>query len=406
MKIREKLKTLTLTAALTVCGIAAAVLMGCGSKEEIEPIKEASVVSEGSIEPIWETSVVSEESIEENEISYPYTVVDQAGRTVTITKKFERVAFSSVRPLPAAYFAVTGTIDNIVGMNPSSRSAALASMFTVLCPEIGDIETGFVEGNDTNIEELMKLEPDVVFCLNKNTDEIAALEAVGITAIALETNGTDPIELFASWAELIGQVMGEQNRAEALINYSREVAAKIKETASTIPEEEKKKVIFIYNNDNDKLTVGGGDLYSQYWATTVGAKNAASDCSNVAAVSMEQIMAWNPDYIFITTFTSCMPEDIYNNTIEGQDWSNIKAVQDGNVYKDPLGIYRWFTPTADSSLMLQWVAQTIYPEYYSDYDITEVVKDFYKTYYNYELKEEEIDMIFNPSTDAAYYSGK
>jgi iron complex transport system substrate-binding protein len=331
---------------------------------------------------------------------YPYTVQDQAGRTVTINKKYERVAFSSVRPLPATYFAVTGNIDTLVGMNPSSRSAALASMFVILCPEIANVPTNFIVNNDTNIEELMKLNPEVVFCLNKNTDEINALEAAGITAVGLETNGTDPIELFAAWADLIGQVMGEQNRAKAIIEESRKAAQEVKDIAKTITD--KKKVMFLYRDEGGTLQVAGSNLYSQYWIETIGAENVAKDCNNVTEVSMEQIMQWNPEYIFITTFTKCQPDDLYNNKIEGQDWSGIKAVQDGHVYKDPLGIYRWFTPTSDSALMLKWIASKTYPEYYK-YDMEKEVRDYYKTFYGYELSDKELNMVFNPSSDAAYY---
>ncbi len=333
-------------------------------------------------------------------LSYPYTVQDQAGRTVTIKKKYERVAFSSVRPLPATYFAVTGNIDTLVGMNPSSRSAALASMFVILCPEIANVPTNFIVNNDTNIEELMKLNPEVVFCLNKNTDEINALEAAGITAVGLETNGTDPIELFAAWADLIGQVMGEQNRAKAIIEESRKAAQEVKDIAKTITD--KKKVMFLYRDEGGTLQVAGSNLYSQYWIETIGAENVAKDCNNVTEVSMEQIMQWNPEYIFITTFTKCQPDDLYNNKIEGQDWSGIKAVQDGHVYKDPLGIYRWFTPTSDSALMLKWIASKTYPEYYK-YDMEKEVRDYYKTFYGYELSDKELNMVFNPSSDAAYY---
>lgn len=60
---------------------------------------------------------------------------------------------------------------------------------------------------------------------------------------------------------------------------------------------------------------------------------------------MEQIYAWNPDIIFITNFTETQPADLLENKVDGQDWSQVKAVQEGKVYKIPLGIYRWFPPS-------------------------------------------------------------
>jgi len=334
---------------------------------------------------------------------YPYDIIDQAGRTITITKEFNNVAFSSVRPVPSVYYVAMGDIDKLVGINPASLSAAKASMFAILAPDILDVPTNFVVGNDTNIEELIKLEPDVVFCLNTNEDEIRSIESLGITAIGMNTNGINAIELFSEWVDLIGKVMGEETRADAIIERSISVENKVKEVASTIPEQEKKSALFIYDYNAGKLRVSGSNLYSQYWIETVGATNAAASVNHNTEVNMEQIYQWNPDYIFITNFTSMQAEDVLNNNVEGLDWSGLKAVQNGNVYKNPLGIYRWFTPTADSALMLEWVAQKIYPGYFNYYDIEEEIRSHYKTYYGYELSDTEYDLIIHPSSDAGVY---
>lgn len=337
---------------------------------------------------------------------YPYTITDQAGREIVIEKPFQRVAMTSVRPIPAAYLAATGSIDELVGINPSSMVAAKNSMLAVLAPNVVNLETGYVDGNETNIEELLKLKPDVAFCLNKNTDEIKALEAVGITAVGMETNGTDPIELFSQWAKLIGDVMGKENQAGAIIDHSRAIAQKVKDVAATIPENEKKTVMFLYINDGNTIKVAGSKLYSQYWIETVGAVNSAAEVSNVAVVNMEQIYKWNPDYIFITNFTETQPEDLYNNKYPGQDWSNLTAVKEKHVYKNPLGVYRWFTPTSDGALMLQWMAQKVYPEYYNYYKIEDEILNHYSKFYNYDLNDEELELILNPSSDAGAYKAR
>ena len=38
-----------------------------------------------------------------------------------------------------------------------------------------------------------------------------------------------------------------------------------------------------------------------------------------------------------------MLEDFYNNTIEGQDWSQVSAVKNGKVFKEALGVFHWFS---------------------------------------------------------------
>lgn len=337
---------------------------------------------------------------------YPYTISDQAGIQISIEKQYTRVAMTSVRPIPAAYLAATGSINELVGINPSSMTAAKSSMLAVLAPGIVNLETGYVEGNNTNVEELLKLKPDVAFCLNTNTEEIAALEAVGIRAVGMETNGTDAIELFSQWAKLIGDVMGKENQAGAIIDRSRAVAQKVKEVAATIPENEKKTIMFLYTDDGTTIKVGGSKLYSQYWSETIGSKNAAAEVSNVAVVNMEQIYKWDPDFIFITNFTETQPEDLYNNKYPGQDWSSLKAVKEKHVYKIPLGVYRWFTPTSDGALMLEWTAQKVYPKYFNYYNIETEIKDHYAKFYNYKLTDQELALILKPSSDAGSYKAR
>ena len=117
---------------------------------------------------------------------------------------------------------------------------------------------------------------------------------------------------------------------------------------------------------------------------------------------MEQIYEWDPDMIFITNFVPYLAEDLYNNAgFEGHDWSVVRAVQEGNVYKCPLGVYRWYPPSSDTPLMLLWMAQTIYPELFEDINLEEEMKDYYKNFYNIELTDEDIVKIFHPTREAA-----
>ena len=103
-------------------------------------------------------------------------------------------------------------------------------------------------------------------------------------------------------------------------------------------------------------------------------------------------MKWNPDIILITTFTETMPEDLLNNTIEGQDWSEVAAVKNGKVYKEPLGTYRWFPPSGDAPLMAKWMAQTLHPDLFT-YDMTQEIISYYDEFYQYSLTLEQAEGI-------------
>ena len=127
----------------------------------------------------------------------------------------------------------------------------------------------------------------------------------------------------------------------------------------------------------------------------------ASELTGRPEINMEQIYEWNPDMIFITNFSPVLPEDLYSNSIEGHDWSHVKAVMEGKVYKFPLGMYRWFPPASDTPLVLKWLAKTIQPEIFSYIDMDQEIKDYYKKYYDVTLTEEDLDKIYNPAREAS-----
>ena len=115
---------------------------------------------------------------------------------------------------------------------------------------------------------------------------------------------------------------------------------------------------------------------------------------------MEQVYEWNPSKIFLSTLTSFMPSDLYNNTAgTGHDWSTVAAVEEGEVYKYPLGMHRWWPPSTDSPLSLWWLAKNTYPELFEDIDMSQMTKEYYEEFYGMTLSEEDIEWIFNPRED-------
>ena len=115
---------------------------------------------------------------------------------------------------------------------------------------------------------------------------------------------------------------------------------------------------------------------------------------------MEQVYAWNPDLIFMTNFNAYYPDDLYNNTVEGYDWSAVKAVQDKRVFKMPLGMYRSYTPGVDCPVTLLWMAKTAYPEKFEDVDVIAEAKAYYKEVFGIDLTDEQAQSIFEPVQSA------
>ena len=343
------------------------------------------------------------ETAESAESAGTRTVVDDTGVEVEIPEKLDRIVISSILPLPSVYCFFRGSSEGLVGIHPSSMAAAENSYLTTVYPEITELDTSFVENGEINIEQLMKLEPDVVFYSATNTDEREMYDNAGIKAIGFSTTLSDYncIETFANWVDLLGQIFGDSDRAQEVIEYGRSVEAQVLEKTATLSDEEKPKVLVLFNYGDGTITTSGSNFFGEYWIEAAGGINVAAELNGQPEINMEQIYAWNPDMIFITNFSSVLPEDLYNNTIEGDDWSNVKAVQEGQVYKFPLGMYRWFPPSSDTPLALMWLAKNIQPELFADIDIDQEIKDYYVKYYNVELTDDDLQVIYNPAREAA-----
>lgn len=231
----------------------------------------------------------------------------------------------------------------------------------------------------------------------------------GISTVGLQTiqvADADPLATFNSWLKITSDIKGGEvtERADRFIEEGEKVQTMIDEGLTGVEDTEKPRVMFLHQHSDKSIIVGGANFFSEKWIKATGGTDIVGDdgVEGQKEVNMEQIYAWNPDIIYITNFTETQPDDLLNNSVSGQDWSEVQAVKDGNVHKVPLGIYRWFPPNGDAPLMLKWMAQINHPEVFN-YDINEEIKNYYSDFYEYELTDEDVDSILHPSSDAAKY---
>ncbi len=356
-----------------------------------------STGTETNIEAGIESETVGEEGTEGSDT---ISVIDQNGMEAIIPANPERLVTTAL-PLPSIYALTGAPIEYLVGVHPGSTSAIENSIMATMYPELVGIADNFIEGTDVNVEELLKLEPDVVLYWAEYLEQYEAMNNAGINAVGVKTQSNgNVLATLESWLEIMGEIFGDTGNVDEVIEYGRQVEAEIAEKTAELSDNEKPGVLYLYNHSADDISVSGADFYGHYWIDAAGGTNVAASLNGPTSVNMEQIYEWNPDIIIITTFTETMPEDLYNNTIDGQDWSHIDAVKNGKVYKEPLGVYRWFPPSGDAPLMLKWMAQTLNPELF-DYDMKEEIEDYYERFYNYDLEEEQVEGILSANPEAA-----
>lgn len=351
----------------------------------------------------------SETSAEAESAAGEKIIQDQLGRDVTIPENTERIVVGGILPYFSTWYVGTNSTEEVVGLHPNAYNAAENSMLADISPEILNASTEFVKNGEVNIEELMKVNPQIYF---ENSSDQKTLEKVaesGISTVGLQTiqvADADPLATFNSWLEVTSDIKGGEvtERADRFIEEGQNVQSMIDEGLTGVKDKEKPRVMFLHQHSDKSIIVGGSNFFSEKWIKATGGIDIVGDdgVEGQKEVNMEQIYAWNPDIIYITNFTETQPDDLLNNSVSGQDWSEVEAVKKGSVHKVPLGIYRWFPPNGDAPLMLKWMAQINHPEVF-DYDINKEIKDYYSDFYEYELTDEDVDSILHPSSDAAKY---
>lgn len=382
--------------AATLCSVMLFSSVGCGSvqtettvtEDSSEAASVASVtaaVDQASVESSQEAQVATSNESRVN-ADGTITIVDQLGKTIELDGVPERVV-TTIMPFPYIFYAVVGNNENLVGCNPSSIVAYNDSALKYMYPELANASTEFVDTSFVvNVEELIKLQPDVVFQWNYMEDEIKKMEDAGIKVIALQYGSIDDLE---TWIQIIATMMGKPERAQELIAYFHSQVDEVDAALADLTEEDFTNVLLL--SDDMKVT---GTGFSSYWLEHSGATNPAGDLSGEALnINMEQVYEWNPSIIYIGNFTELQPSDLLENKLEGEDWSVVEAVQSGQVYKIPIGGYRWDPPGVETPLMIKWLAKIQHPEAFEDMDMNEEVKEFYKEVYNFELTDEMLNEI-------------
>ncbi len=318
------------------------------------------------------------------------TLLDQIDRVVTINRPTDRIITIPI-PLASMVYAIDGKGDRIVGMHPVSMKAIEEGILGEMCPLLKSASTDFVTtGFDVNVEEVLKLEPDIVFQWGFKGEGIyKPMEEAGIAVLCLNYGTQEDLD---TWLAILGAVLGKGEKASGLIDSQHEVIEEIADETSSISEEDRPKVLYLPYGEQLKTT--GTGTYNQFWIETTGGINVAEELDGWKYVNMEQIYNWNPDIIYLGNFADNWPSDLLENKIAGQDWSEVEAVKNGKVYKVPLGGYRWDPPNQESHLMLKWLLEVHHPELL-DYDVREEIKEFYSEFYGYDVSPEQISRILH-----------
>ncbi|MFP8355963.1 ABC transporter substrate-binding protein [Klebsiella aerogenes] len=317
------------------------------------------------------------------------TVTDQLGRQVTLPDHITRAVVLQHQTLNLLVQLNAG--DDIVGVL-SSWKKQLGPQFVRFMPAIENLPTPG-DLTQVNIESLLALHPQVVFVANYAPQGmIQQIQNAGVPVVAIslrqdaagEKNKMNPTMANEEQAyndglkqgiRLIGEVVERQSQAEALIDYTFAARAEANSPVSGIPENQRVRV---YMANPDLNTYGAGK-YTGLMMKHAGALNvAAATVKGARQVSLEQVLQWNPEVIFVQDRYPQVVKQIENDP----QWQAIDAVKNHRVWLMPEYAKAWGYPMPEALAIGElWMAKKLYPSRYRNVDVDAKAQDYYQRFY-------------------------
>ena len=181
-------------------------------------------------------------------------------------------------------------------------------------------------GADTNIEEILALDPQVVVMgdMAQSKEQVEMLEQNGIRTVVSNAND---IEGVYTAIRLIGALTGREEEAEVLTGDMQTTFDSIAADSANAG----KTVFFEVSPLQWGLWTAGSGTFMDELAAMCGLTNAFADVEGWAAVSEEQVIARDPDYIVTITMYFGEGPTPEEEILGRPGWEDMKAVKSGGV---------------------------------------------------------------------------
>jgi len=289
------------------------------------------------------------------------TFNDKLGREISVTLPVKRAVFLQMYEL----LPVLGVWDRVVGI---SRFAYENDITVAARPDIARTVPSVGGTTDVNIEALMKLRPDLVISWTSRPENIKFMQEKGLKVYSIYP---DSLAELYDVMRTLGRIFGREKKIRQTISNMEDIFGMIRRRVVAIPYEQRQKTLWIGSRPNG-VACGIGinnDIFN-----LIGGRNVAGHMQERNAdVSLENIILWNPDVIFIWGNAKYGVNDILGNP----QWRFINAVKRGRVYKAPT----WSTWSPRIAPVALWMAARTYPELFRDVNLNKAIDRFYRKTY-------------------------
>lgn len=315
-------------------------------------------------------------------------VVDAAGRHVEIPVRIERV-FAAGPPAAVAIFVVAP--ETLLGWTHplSDEAKALLPESAAALPVLGQL-TG--RAATASLEAVVAARPDLIVDVGGTGATYASLadrtqRQSGIPYLLLDGS----LEASAALLRSLGEWLGRRERGEALAAEADAVLGELRARLAGISPEQRPRV-YQARGATGLETSLPGSIGAEVLDFLGARQVSAGATGRVAAISMEQLVQWDPEVILT------LDRSFFARLASEPLWRATRAVKDGRVHLSPAVPFGWIDapPSVNRLLGVRWAAARLYPETFRE-DLRPAVRAFYRRFYGVELDEARLDQLSEPA---------
>lgn len=291
-------------------------------------------------------------------------------------------------------------------LSPTEGKVAAAST-SQISDQFKEVLSAYSQGNPNNydssdVEQIIQSGAQVAYGPSStfSDEQKQQLSNAGVTFIPMDNLTT--VDGICDTTLAIGQILGGDSvqRAQDFVDYWKANTEDAQNRTANLSDDQKPTVLNLSYSNGAYTTEAGASLISSYIEAAGGVSLSKDYTSSTqgggggkgkggATVDEEQIVTWNPDYII--TYSADATQAVLGDAA----LADVTAVKEGHVYTSPKGLYLWSVRSGEGAMMAQWLGTKINPDLFSDVDMTQMVKDFFKNYYNYDLSDNDAQAVLD-----------
>ena len=296
-------------------------------------------------------------------------ISDALGREVNVPETVESIVVLGNAPRMAVYLGLGDMVAGYSGMAGGDISPLTAYAYVTKEAWADKSVVGTDASGNTsyNSEAIILTGADVIFCTAASDVADRLQRETGIACVALE-QGTLFGEDFERSLRIMAEVCGVEERAEAVFAFVDACFEELSALTAGIPEEERHSALpaaATFRGSHGIEGIRVNDPVMDSVNAVNPADEGAGEAKDSYTVDKEQILAWNPEYIFLDSGGVALVRQDYAERADF--YASLDAVRNGRLYQYPSST-SYYDNMEISLANCYFVGSVLYPEAFAGVD--------------------------------------